>query len=150
MATHSSVLAWRIPGTGEPDGLLSMGSHRVGHDWSDLAAAVKYSKQNPQRGTSLVIQGLGLSAFTAMAEFNPWLGNDYPTSCVAWPKKGYEKIFKRILLPHKVRTAVYKNPSERKESTWKCSYLLKLWKHKCSQKATRKRTWQRIQNCLSK
>ena len=31
-ATHSSVLAWRIPGTGEPDGLPSMGSHRVGHD----------------------------------------------------------------------------------------------------------------------
>ena len=31
-ATHSSVLAWRIPGTGEPGGLLSMGSHRVGHD----------------------------------------------------------------------------------------------------------------------
>ena len=41
MATHSSVLAWRIPGTGEPCGLPSMGSHRVGHDWSDLAAAAK-------------------------------------------------------------------------------------------------------------
>ena len=39
MATHSSVLAWRIPGTGEPGGLLSMGSHRVRHNWSDLAAA---------------------------------------------------------------------------------------------------------------
>ena len=39
MATHSCVLAWRIPGTGEPGGLPSMGSHRVGHDWSDLAAA---------------------------------------------------------------------------------------------------------------
>ena len=39
MATHSSVLAWRIPGTGEPGGLPSMGSPRVGHDWSDLAAA---------------------------------------------------------------------------------------------------------------
>ena len=39
MATHSSVLAWRIPGTGEPGGLPSMGSHRVGHDWSDLTAA---------------------------------------------------------------------------------------------------------------
>ena len=39
MATHSSVLAWRIPWTEEPGGLLSMGSHRVGHDWSDLAAA---------------------------------------------------------------------------------------------------------------
>ena len=38
MATHSSVLAWRIPGTGEPGGLPSMGLHRVGHDWSDLAA----------------------------------------------------------------------------------------------------------------
>ena len=37
MATHPRVLAWRIPGTGKPDGLLSMGSHRVGHDWSDLA-----------------------------------------------------------------------------------------------------------------
>ena len=39
MATHSSVLAWRIPGTGEPGGLPSMGSHRVGHDGGDLAAA---------------------------------------------------------------------------------------------------------------
>ena len=39
MAGHSSVLAWRIPGTGEPDGLQSMGSRGVGHDWSDWAAA---------------------------------------------------------------------------------------------------------------
>ena len=39
MATHSSILAWRIPGTGKPGGLPSMGSHRVGHDRSDLAAA---------------------------------------------------------------------------------------------------------------
>ena len=39
MTTHSSVLAWRIPGMGEPGGLPSLGSHRVGHNWSDLAAA---------------------------------------------------------------------------------------------------------------
>ena len=39
MAAQSSVLAWRIPGTGEPGGLPSMGLHRVGHDWSDIAAA---------------------------------------------------------------------------------------------------------------
>ena len=39
MSTHSSVLAWRIPGMGEPGGLPSIGSHRVGHDWSSLAAA---------------------------------------------------------------------------------------------------------------
>ena len=46
-ATHSSVLAWRTPGTGEPGGLPSMGSHRVGPDWSDLAAAV-YRECVPQ------------------------------------------------------------------------------------------------------
>jgi len=44
MATHSSVLAWRIPGTGESGGLLSLGSHRVGHDWSNLAAAADIRK----------------------------------------------------------------------------------------------------------
>ena len=43
MATRSSVLAWRIPGMGEPGGLLSLGSHRVGHHWSDLAAAAAVS-----------------------------------------------------------------------------------------------------------
>ena len=45
MATHSSVLAWRIPGTGEPGGLPTMGLHRVGHDSSDLAAKMHF-KQN--------------------------------------------------------------------------------------------------------
>ena len=44
MATHSSVLAWRIPGTREPGGLPSMGSHRVRHDRSDLAAAAAADK----------------------------------------------------------------------------------------------------------
>ena len=43
MATHSTVLAWRIPGTGDPGGLASMGSHRVRHNWSDLAAAARRS-----------------------------------------------------------------------------------------------------------
>ena len=51
MASHSSVLAWRIPGTGEPGGLPSMGSHRVRHDWSDLAAA---AVANTHRGASQV------------------------------------------------------------------------------------------------
>ena len=45
MATHSSVLAWRIPGTAEPGGLPSLGSHRVGHDWSDLAAAAAVGRR---------------------------------------------------------------------------------------------------------
>ena len=42
MATHSSVLAWRIPGMGEPGGLTSMGSHRVGNNGNDLAAAAAH------------------------------------------------------------------------------------------------------------
>ena len=47
MATHSSVLAWRIPGTEEPSGLPSTGSHRVGHDSSDLAAAAAVAAAAP-------------------------------------------------------------------------------------------------------
>ena len=47
MVTHSSVLAWRIPGTGEPGGLPSMGSHRVRHDCSDLAVAAAAVIRNP-------------------------------------------------------------------------------------------------------
>ena len=46
MATHSSVLAWRIPGMGEPGGLPSMGSYWVGHNWSDLAAAAAAMHKN--------------------------------------------------------------------------------------------------------
>ena len=55
MATHSSVLAWRIPGMGEPGGLPSVGSHRVGHDWSDLAAAAAVTIYNIQLKTSMGI-----------------------------------------------------------------------------------------------
>ena len=47
MATHSSVLAWKIPGTGEPGGLPSVGSHRVGHDQSNLAIAKKGCLYSP-------------------------------------------------------------------------------------------------------
>ena len=64
MATHSSVLAWRIPGMAEPGGLLSMGSHGVGHDWSDLTAAtaaVKFTsdlfKRKGSLMTSMIMSG---------------------------------------------------------------------------------------------
>ena len=67
MAIHSSVLAWRIPGTGEPGGLPSMGSHRVGHDGSDLAVAVTPStsechliwKRGLYRGSQVKIRSVG-------------------------------------------------------------------------------------------
>ena len=58
MATHSSVLAWRIPGTGEPHGLTSMGSHRVGHDWSDLAVACPHGGQPHQLKAPLHLHSL--------------------------------------------------------------------------------------------
>ena len=54
MATRSSILAWRIPGTAEPGGLPSMGSHRVGHDWSGLAAAETESRVMDARGWGTV------------------------------------------------------------------------------------------------
>ena len=54
MATHSSVLAWRIPGMGEPGGLPSMGSHRVGHDRSDLAAAAAAERALRDKGEDYV------------------------------------------------------------------------------------------------
>ena len=57
MATHSSVLAWRIPGMGEPGGLPSMGLHGVGHDWSELAAARLVITLLP-RSTHLLISWL--------------------------------------------------------------------------------------------
>ena len=75
MATHSSVLAWRIPGTGEPGGLPSMGSHRVGHDWSDLAAAAEPNSktENWER------VGLSPSCCCLVVQLCPTLCN--PTDC---------------------------------------------------------------------
>ena len=60
MATHSSTLAWRIPGTGEPGGLPSIGSHRVGHDWRDLAAAAAAAGKGWINPEDLIFSGLEL------------------------------------------------------------------------------------------
>ena len=75
MATHSSVLAWRIPGTAEPGGLPSIGSHRVGHDWSDLTAAAvfnllaiaNYSKMSRLKTTSIYYLTVPASQESSMA-----------------------------------------------------------------------------------
>ena len=93
MATHSSVLAWRIPGTGEPRGLPSLGSHRVGHDWSDLAAAaarmgcchcptVKWSWMNP----IILILESRLKQKHLIDQVN-----------VTWLSPGYQEALKRFL-----------------------------------------------------
>ena len=66
MATHSSVLVWRIPGTAEPGGLPSMGSHRVGHDWSDLAAAAAANIVTVRLRVSTFKFGRGTTQFIAV------------------------------------------------------------------------------------
>ena len=81
MATHSSVLAWRIPGTGEPGGLPSMGSHRVKHDWSDLAAAAA-NVYSPVFSTTMKEQNLPIIAesfvsFIHLPDLAPTPGNSW-------------------------------------------------------------------------
>ena len=72
MATHSGVLAWRIPGTGEPGGLPSMGSHRVGHDWSDLAAV---AADTWYKGTHTVFVFLWLDiSLSRVSKVHPYSG----------------------------------------------------------------------------
>ena len=78
MATHSSVLAWRIPGTDEPSGLPSMGLHRVGHDWSDLAAAAAVPKLCP---TSVIPWTVALQAHLSLgfSRQEYWSGLPFPS-----------------------------------------------------------------------
>ena len=90
MATHSSVLDWRIPGTGEPGGLPSLGSHRVIHNWSDLAAAAAASKKWHFPG-GLVVKDLCANAGDAgEASLAPGWGsspggrNSYPLQYSCW------------------------------------------------------------------
>ena len=64
METHSSILAWRIPGTEEPGELPSMGSHRVGHDWSDLAAAALLQTLHECGVTFSISQNISLYKFS--------------------------------------------------------------------------------------
>ena len=89
MSTHSSVLAWRIPGTGEPGGLPSVGLHRVGHDWSDLAAAaaaVAGLKLQERKQVSFCKQPSFLAWTTAIAStllchFQSCLSLNSPLQC---------------------------------------------------------------------
>ena len=66
---HFSVLSWRIPGAGEHGGLMSMGSHRVGHNWSDLAAAVApWKKSNDNLGSVLKSRDITLPTKVCMVK----------------------------------------------------------------------------------
>ena len=84
MATHSSILAWRIPGTEEPDGLLSMGSRRVGHDWSNSSSSlpsncqvgIAFDKYNKRlEGRYRIKSRLFLSFISLYSWCYPWQGS---------------------------------------------------------------------------
>ena len=106
MATHSSVLAWRIPGTAGPGGLPSMGSHRVRHDWSDLAAAAAKVLNGKGIRAPLVVQMV--KHLPAVRETRTGLGRS--------PGEGNHPI--PVLLPGKfngLRSLVGYSPWGRKE-----------------------------------
>ena len=84
MATHSSVLTWRIPGMAEPGGLPSMGSHRVGHDWSDLAVSKKSTRWS-SRGF-----WQALSSVHAVVQLGQNKVSNWKFSCCYW--RGYHLI----------------------------------------------------------
>ena len=91
MATHSSVLAWRIPGMGELGGVPSMGSHRVGHDWSDLAAYLLIS---------IIYRNICLIATSSFLNMQAWRSGSYLISSTVASKNipGTEKIINKCLL----------------------------------------------------
>ena len=91
MATHSSVLVWRIPGTEEPGRLPSMESHRVRHDWSDLAAAAAAAAAAEFKGTIASAQKVlhGFSAWPCHQDaLLCWDISEFPPTsslAVSWP-----------------------------------------------------------------
>ena len=80
MATHSSVLAWRSPGTEEPGGLLSVGSHRVRHDWCDLAAARVFKQPtSPSWASWVILESLGVAFLCSQTDL---LGSFVVSACL--------------------------------------------------------------------
>ena len=116
MATHSSVLAWRIPGTGEPGGLPSMGSHRVEHDWSDLAAAAvaAYEKHMEVDNKFKLFSSLNR---TILDNFKLFLLRSYKIYDASFPQ---DRLFWAIfycLLDHSVHP-IFWYPKYAKNSCW--------------------------------
>ena len=119
MATHSSVLAWRIPGTGKPGGLPSMGSHRVGHDWSDLAAAAAAAAQSMMYDKFSVYH---ISSFEV-----PWKFN------FSFPSFSFLKIIFREIIS-RVYSQIQRGEAQKMESMPTCylNYFLQSAIHSMS------------------
>ena len=127
MAAHSSVLAWRIPGTAEPGGLPSMGSHRVGHDWSDLAAAAAVAKLcltlcNPM---DCSLHG---SSVHAIVQVRNWSGLPFP-SPGDFPNSGIDSYDLSPLLYGRNQHTVKQLPSNFKKESHRHG---SKWSHRAS------------------
>ena len=96
MATHSTVLAWRIPGTGKPGGLPSMGSHRVRHDWSNLAAAAAAWRYIPKKVLVVEIVKYNLNEIHSLQNKKFWKTHQV-THRKYTQQKRIRKIPKQIL-----------------------------------------------------
>ena len=103
MATHSSILAWRILWTEEPGGLLSMGSHRVGHDWSDLACMHGLEKEMATHSSILAwrIPGMeepgGLPSMASHRVRHDWSDLAAAAAIISWLGNTRETMGKPIL-----------------------------------------------------
>ena len=100
MATHSGVLAWGIPGTGEPGGLLSMGSHRVGHDWSDLAEAWRPTRPfrlTPQKRCPFHSRGLECKSRKSR---NTWSSRQLWPWNTEWSRAKTNRVLPRVCTGH--------------------------------------------------
>ena len=100
IATHSSVLAWRIPGRGEPGGLPSMGSHRVGRDWSDAAAAAAAGWKSWHSRDSLNGEGsLEGSSKDSSLKILPTAPKSLPTQPPQCLKSFHPKLVPQLIFP---------------------------------------------------
>ena len=101
MATHSSVLAWRIPGMGEPGGLPSLGSHRVGHDWSDLAAAAADSSPEFQDLGNFLLPPSNIHHnWSHIKHIQPWEACQLLCPGTRWLNQRCQLLLYLFLLPH--------------------------------------------------
>ena len=106
MATHSSVLAWRIPGTGESGGLPSRRSHRVGHDWSDAAAAELHNQ-----GPNLDLAEVGVRVLSPTPGV-PTLWDLMPDDLSwSWCNNNRNKVHNKCYVLNHLQTHPFPTPS---------------------------------------
>ena len=148
IATHSSVLARRIPGTGEPCGLPSMGSHRVGDDWCDLAAAAAaaaedgrcfyYLIDSSSRSINFVMKGKRRS-FPSLEEFQ-----SYPQGTLFTtynPPSGWQLGVDNLIHAHLFREMLVRQLS--KQRAWVFRALLKCHVYQWKESSPGNEVWRR-------